>query len=181
YGEAAAVAKVIEQRRSGIGKRRQRQDVGAGEVFDVDVVADAGAVGSRIVVAIDVDAGAAAEGDVENDGDQVRLGFVGFAVSIDRARDVEVAERSVTQAVDAVEPGQHLLDEELGLAIRIGRGKPRGFEDRRGFGLAIDGSGRAEDKVLRATGYKGFEQRERRRGVGAEVEAGVFHRLAGFN
>ena len=50
-----------------------------GQVGDVDVVADAGSVGSGVVVAEDAMDCAAAEGDVENQRNQVGLRLVGLA------------------------------------------------------------------------------------------------------
>ncbi len=86
HAEAFSVAQVVDQRRKVSGRIRglihqgfQGQQVGIGEVGDVDVVADAGAVGSGVVVAEDFDEVAAAQGDVEDQGNEVGLGFVGFA------------------------------------------------------------------------------------------------------
>ena len=56
-----------------------RRDVGVGQVVDVDVVADVGAVLGGVVGAEDGDAGAHAEDGLEDDGDQVRFGVVIFA------------------------------------------------------------------------------------------------------
>ena len=50
-----------------------------GQVGDVDVVADAGAVGGGVVVAVDPDRLAPAQGHVENQRNQVRLGLVRLA------------------------------------------------------------------------------------------------------
>jgi hypothetical protein len=60
-------------------ERVESEDVGVGEVGYVDVVADAGAVGGGVVVAEDEDLFAASEGDIEDEGDDVGLGLVGFA------------------------------------------------------------------------------------------------------
>jgi hypothetical protein len=49
----------------------------------VDVVADAGAVVGGVVFAEDLDGGAAAEGYVEDERDEVRFGLVGFAAGDD--------------------------------------------------------------------------------------------------
>ena len=59
--------------------------MGVGEVFDVDVVAHAGAIGGGVVLAVDADAGAAAHGDVEDERDQVRFGLVVLTVAFDGA------------------------------------------------------------------------------------------------
>ncbi len=90
-GEAVAVAEVVDHAVA-VGEGVEREDVSVGEVGDVDVVADAGAVGGEVVVAEDEDFVAAAEGDVEDEGDDVGLGFVGFAATGDGTGDVEVAQ-----------------------------------------------------------------------------------------
>lgn len=74
----------------------ERQQVGAGQVLDVDVVADAGAVDGGVVVAEELEFLPAAGGDVEGDGDEVGLRVVPFAdgeaVAQVRPGDVEVAQ-----------------------------------------------------------------------------------------
>ena len=99
-----------------------------GQVGDVDVVADAGAVGGGIVVAVDANGGASPERDVEDERNQVGFRVVGFAAgdalgTFRRAGYVEVAQRGIAQAVNAIEPAEHVLDKQLGLAIGIGRGR----------------------------------------------------------
>ncbi len=88
----------------------------------MDVVADAGAVGGGVVVAEDEDFFAAAEGDIEDEGDDVGLGLVSFAAVGEGSGYVEVAERGVAEAVNLIEPAEHVLDEELGFAIGVGGG-----------------------------------------------------------
>ena len=75
---------------------------------------------------------AAAEGYIEDEGDDVGFGLVGFAAVGERAGDVEVAQGGVAEAVDLVEPAEHVLDEELGLAVGVG-----GVEFG-GFGIGVD-------------------------------------------
>ena len=54
-------------------------DVGVGEIADVHVVADAGAVGRRIVVAENVDRRLAAHGREQDERNEVRLGVMALA------------------------------------------------------------------------------------------------------
>ena len=61
--------------------------------------------------------------DIQNQGDQMRLGLVRLAIAFDRAGHVEVAQARIAKAVDAVQPGQHLLHQQLALAIGIGRSR----------------------------------------------------------
>ena len=98
-------------------------DVGGGQVVDVDVVADAGAVGRGVVGAEDVDRLALAERDLQDERDEVRFGVVVFA---DRAvgggaGGVEVAEGGVAEAVGVRVVGQRVLDDQLGEAVGIDR------------------------------------------------------------
>jgi len=134
--------------------------VGVGKIGDVDVVANTGAVGGVVVVAEDEDFFATAEGDVEDEGNDVGLGLVGFAAVGERAGYVEVAEGGVAEAVDAVEPAEHVLDEELGFAVGVGGGEVGGLFDGRGFGFAVDGGGGGEDELAGAGGEHGLEERE---------------------
>src|SRR5208337_880072 len=99
--------------------------MGIGKVGDMDVVAHAGAVGSVVVITKYFDEVAPARSHVEDERDEMGLGRMGLAASnavgaFGSSSHVEVAQRSVTEAVNAVEPGEHVLDEELGLAVGVG-------------------------------------------------------------
>ena len=85
----------------------------------MDVVADAGAVGGRVVVAVQHQLVPAAGRDVEHDRDQVRLRGVALAERADRARGVEVAQRR------GAEP-------ERGRTPPPASGRPRAWWRRRG-------------------------------------------------
>ena len=63
--------------------------MGVGQIGDVNVVADAGAVRGLIIVAKDGNTGPAAQGDIEDQGNQVSLRLVDladFAVRIGAVR-----------------------------------------------------------------------------------------------
>ena len=77
-GEAGAVAEVEDPVSPGV-HRVEGQQVGGGQVADVDVVADAGAVGGVVVVAEELELLAAAEGDLQGDRDEVGLRVVPLA------------------------------------------------------------------------------------------------------
>ena len=86
--------------------------MGGGQVVDVDVIADAGAVGRGVVGAEDVDRLALAESDLQDQRDEMRFGVVVLA---DRAvgrgtGGVEVAQRGVAEAVGVRVVGQRMLD-----------------------------------------------------------------------
>ena len=63
------------------------------------------------------------------------------------AGHIEVAQGGVAQAVDAVEPGEHVLDHQLGLAIDIGGIEARVFLDGNRLGLAVDRSRGRKDQA----------------------------------
>ena len=108
----------------------QGEDVGIGEVLDVDVVSDAGAIRGGIVLAEDLDAGAEAEGDVKQERNEVGFGLMVFSVAGNGSGDVEVAEGGVAKAVNLIHPAHHVLREELGLAVGVGGGELGVFKDR---------------------------------------------------
>ena len=85
--EPAAAAEVADERRvrPGVARRGrlEREEVRVGEVGDVDVVADAGPVGRRVVVAEERQLAPRAGGRGEDVGDEVGLGVVVLA---ERAR-----------------------------------------------------------------------------------------------
>src|SRR5512146_2286454 len=74
-GEAEAVAEVVDKRRLST-ECVQGEHMGVGDIDDVNVVANAGAVFGVVVGAIDVDGVALTERNLKDDRNQVRLGFM---------------------------------------------------------------------------------------------------------
>src|SRR5690606_17526282 len=115
---AVAVAAVESDRCAAATQIVQRLDMGIGEVFDVDVVAHAGAVGSWIIGAED--------GNVGTHTDRRFTGYLyqkrrlggGLADPAFRvgARDVEVAQRYITQRGSLCQIPEHPLAHEIGRA-----------------------------------------------------------------
>ena len=130
-----------------------------GEIDDVDVVADGGAVGGGIVSAVDVD-GTVLGGGLEDERDQVGLGIVALAVALGGTGGVEVAQRGAGEASGGGGPAEHALEEELGLAVGVGGLRGGVFGDRQVFGIAVDGGGGAEDEALDSGGDHGVEDGE---------------------
>ena len=89
------------------------------QVLDVDVVADRGAVGRRIVGPVDLDRGRGAERGAQDVRDQVRLGVVVLAEAAARAGDVEVPEADRAQPGGRAEVTDHQVDGELRGAVRV--------------------------------------------------------------
>ena len=116
------------------------------EVEHVDVIALAGAVRGGIVVAVDAELRAAADGDLLDERHEVvgdALGVLADAAAGMRADRVEVAEEDHLPAgVRVLKIGEHVLDEELGAAVGVEGGGGEILGARDGGGLAVDGGGR---------------------------------------
>ena len=86
----------------------ERQDVRLREIDDVDVIANAGAVGRRIIGAVNFALRRLAERDFEHVRDQMRFDAMMFAKFLARAGGVEITERDEFQSVNLVIPFEHL-------------------------------------------------------------------------
>src|SRR6266436_6163674 len=93
----------------------------------MNVIADAGAIGSGIVGAKDGDVFALSEGDLQREGNQVRLRHMVLAQIAGRSRGVEIAQTGISQTVDAVKPGEHLLYEQLRFSVGVRGAQGVGF------------------------------------------------------
>ena len=137
----------------------ESEQVGAGQVADVDVIANAGAVWRGVVGAKDGEVRTFALRDLQGQRNEMGFGMVIFALVAGRASGVEITETSVAQSVDAMEPGEHLLDEEFGFAVSIGGMEGVGFFDGDAVWSAVEcGGGRkneARDFVFEDSFEKG--------------------------
>ena len=88
--ESPAVAKVVGA--TALVESAQREDVRACQVDDVDVVAHAGAIRGRVVIAEDREVRCLAQRDAEDERDDVRLGQVMLANALGCPGGVEVPE-----------------------------------------------------------------------------------------
>src|SRR3972149_629263 len=109
-----------------------------GQVRDVDVVADAGAIGGRVVRAVQGHGISLPGGYLEDDGDEVRLRTVVFAAPVAGAGGVEVAQGDGAYALLLI-PGEHPLHHQLRLAVGVDRPQGRVFAYRHLVRLAVDG------------------------------------------
>ena len=158
HGESLAIADVIDQPALRLAQRAQRQQVRLRKIAHMDVVPDAGSVLGRIVPPEDLDVRPPSQRHIENQWNQVRLRLMRLAVAFDRACHVEVAQTRIFKPVAEVHPPQHLFDQQLAFAIRIGGLQLCVFKDRRGLGLAIAGGSRAEDQPVMSGRQHCFEQ-----------------------
>ena len=160
----------------------QRREMSLREVDDVDVIAHAGAVVCRVVVAEDRQALELADSDLRDVRHEVVRNAAGIFTNfagLMRADRVEITKKSgVPCRVSLVEVLQDVLDLELRFAVRVGRLVGReGLFDRNARGLAVNGSGRAENNVLAVVFFEHFAQIQRR----DEVVLVISERnLAGF-
>jgi len=177
--EASAVPEIVDSL-VGVFKGAENKEMGLGQVVDVDVVTDAGAVGSGIVGAEDGDWACVAESGAENVRDEMGFGLVIFSVSVPSAGGIEIAQDGVTEPVNPAEPLKHDFSLQLGLAVGIDGKLGSVFGDRKGLREAKDGAGGRKDKAQDAVAETGFKKRERGSGVVAEIENGVLHGLGDF-
>src|SRR5580698_1374536 len=140
HGKTVAIAKVINHPVAFI-ERVECQEMCLREVLHMDVVANRGPVLGGVILAKNLDIGASAESHVENEWNQMRLRLMGLSPAWYRPRNVEIAQAGITQSVNAVDPGKHLLHQQLRFSIGIG-GSERGILSNRGFHrLPIDRRG----------------------------------------
>src|SRR3954471_7201559 len=136
----------------------------AREIHDVDVVAHAGAVGRRIIVAPDAQRGLLADRDLRD----VREEIVRNAARVlaDRSRGmradrIEVAQRHVTKIpTSGGAVGEDVLDHQLGLAVRIGRPQRMIFCERQALGIAVDRGRGAEDDAAHILAVHRLQKRD---------------------
>ena len=110
-----------------------------GEIADVDVVAQAGAVGRRIILPEHAERRPAV-GGANRERDQVKLGrmiFANRAIGM-RARRVEIPQRDPANAVRPFDVRQRLFDRQLGLAVGVDRLLAFGLENRHRAWFAVD-------------------------------------------
>ena len=157
--------------------RRQGEQVGGGQVRDVDVVADAGAVRGRVVVAVQQQLVALPAGHLEDDGDQVAFRAVPLAKPAHRARGVEVPQAGGGKAERLALPRQHQVHRQLGGGVGVARADRRVFGQLPGTRGVVHRAGGGEDQPRRPGGPHGVEDGHRPRHVDVPVQVRARHRL----
>ena len=95
--------------------------MGLSEIDDVNVIANASAVGRRVIGAENFDVRFLAERNFQNIGDDVRLLPVVFAEFLTATGGIEVPEANISETVLPVIPTQNALEHELRFAVGINR------------------------------------------------------------
>jgi len=157
--------------------RRQGEQVGGGQVRDVDVVADAGAIRGRVVVAIQQQLVALPVGHLEDDGDQVAFRAVPLAEPAHRARGVEVPQAGGGKAERLALPRQHQVHRQFGGGVGVARADRRVLGQLPGPGGVVHRAGGGEDQPRRPRGPHGVEDGHRSRHVDVPVQVRARHRL----
>ena len=117
-----------------------------GQVDDMHIIAHAGAVGGIVIVAEHRQFGQPARGDATDEGHQI----IGDAVRIlaDQRAVVRTDRVEISQHADAPagigggDVAQHLLDHQLGPAVRVGCRCRMGLVERQILRLAVHGRAR---------------------------------------
>ena len=174
HGVAVAVAQVVK---SGLA-RLQAEDVRLRQVHDVNVIADARAVGRRIVRAENFGLRQLAEHHLQHPRNQMGFDAVMFAEFFARAGGVEVTEGDELQAVNFLIPLEDFLEHQLGFAVGIDRALRQILGHRNFVGRAVGGARRAEDEFFHAAFDGGIGQFERVDDVVVKILFRVGHGFA---
>ncbi len=182
HGGALAGAQVVDAH-AGLLDGLEGRDVAAGQVDDVDVVADAGAVGGVVVVVEDAQLLKLADGDLGDVGHQVvgdAGGVLAHGAALVGADGVEVAQQHDAHVgVGPLHVGQDVLDLALGAAVGVGGlVLGLGLGDGARVGGAVHRGGAGEDDVLAVSGAHGAQQGESAVHVVVVVLEGLNHGLA---
>src|ERR1700734_1350311 len=107
------------------------------QIVHMNVVANASAVRGGIVLAKDFDVVAPAESHVKNERNDVGLGLMRFAPAGNGPSNVEITQAGIAQAMNAVDPGEHLLHQQLRFSISIGGNEGGVFSDGGAHGFTV--------------------------------------------
>ena len=109
----------------------------ARQINDMNVIAHARAVASRIVIAVNLNVGTHPGGRMQYQRDQVRFRVVPLAKLFSRARGVEISQAGVAHSVGMFVPTKRSFKSEFGFAVGIGGVRWIGFFDGLLGGLAV--------------------------------------------
>jgi len=147
---AIAIAKVKGIAPVLIHEILKRPDMGIGQIHDMDVIPDTGAVPGRVIGPEDPDLLPETHGRLNDQWDEMGLGLMKLANVPLRvsAGGIEVPQIDVLETVGPIIVLQDLLDEELGPAIGIDRILRMVFGDGDLLRMAVGGAGGGEDEMF---------------------------------
>lgn len=176
-GKTAAVADV-ESFSGDRFNRFERADVRVGDIQDVNVVADAGAVGRGVIRAENFDVGNEAHGGVENLRDEVGFDTMSFAALRGSASGVEIAKSGELQRGVGAIVSEDFFETELGFAVRVDGIFGVIFGDRNGVRFTVGGGCGRKDELFDAVAGHGVEKIHTTGDVGGVKGAGFADRFA---
>src|ERR1043166_48145 len=109
HAKTPSIAEVVDQLFV-VFQGFENQQVCSGKIADVNVVANAGSIRGGIISSKNCYVLADSQGNLQCDGNQMRLRLMIFALISGSACGIEVAQAAVAQAVNALQPLKHLLD-----------------------------------------------------------------------
>ena len=139
----------VEESRLLLLQESQSLDMGLGKIADVNIIADRGAIGCRVVRAENLHFGPVIQCSAQEEWDEVR--FTDAMVLSDSplgvgAGGIEVAQGDKGQAVGVLVRGQCALEGQFGLAVGVGGNSGVIFGDGDGGRLTVNrGAGRKDD------------------------------------
>lgn len=175
-GETAAIADVESFAGDGFDGF-EGADVGIGDIEDVDVIANAGAVGGGVIGTEDFELRDEAESGVENFGDEMGFDAMGFAALCGGAGGVEIAESGVVKTGVGAVVGENFFEAELGFAVRVDGIFGMVFGDGNGVRFAICGGSGGEDQFFDIVASHGVEEIDAGGDVGGVEGAGLANGL----
>jgi len=171
-GKTAAIADVKSFAGDGFD-RLEGAEVGIGDVQDVNVIADAGAVGGGIVRAENFEMRNVAKGSVENARDEMSFDAMGLAAFGGRSGSIEIAEGGVLEAGVGAVVREDFLEAEFGFAVWVDGIFGMIFRDGESVRLAVGGGGGRENELFHAVTSYGVEKIDAGSNVGSIERAGL--------
>jgi len=171
-GEAAAISDIEGFAGDGLD-RFEGADVGICYIEDVDVIADAGAIGSRIIRAENFDVRNDAHGGLENARDEMGFDAMVLAALGGCAGGIEIAERGEMETGVGTIVGEDFLEAELGFAVGIDGIFGMILGDGDGVRFTVGGSGGREDEFVYSVASDGVEKIDPGGDIGGVESAGL--------
>jgi len=175
-GEAAAIAD-IESFAGNVFDGFESADVRIGNVEDVNVIADAGAIGRRVIGAEDFELGNDSQGGIENERDEMCFDAMGFATFGRGAGGVEIAEGGVVEAGVGAIVGEDFLEAEFGFAVGVDGIFRVIFGDGDGVGFAVGGGGGGEYEFFHPVARHRIKKIDAAGNIGSVERAGFANRF----